>query len=699
MSPELRQLIIRSKWHQGAIAAVTALLPADDAELDALIGEAVRGNDIAGFLNVTVAALEMGRAVDARHLAGGAMMMQDRYLLGCVAWHMSGELPEPLLHAMQHTILKGNTEAAALFLIAAWCKEHGDRALPTGFIPHARTFARAARTQAVSLGFLLALEQLTGDAGLRAVVEQGFAKSEAAKASKSRELAVGMGQEYLRVCKQPIKNLMPAAAPKVLAQGFTMRRAVSRIGRNEPCPCLSGRKYKHCCIGKDEERLHFSTDVAGKTIEELQLEPEPYLTVDKLRKADPHEALSWDPRKLKPGLLEEYFIKLGAFHLLERAVEALGLLPWSKSLEESWKTIAVNVSAAGRKDLAHQLMALRPDAAAIEPDLSLSLALLLADDDPGKMNQMIDECVMEVLQGGTPGKGMGLAYELLMSRYRGLGIFVARSMIPLLSPEKASKLFEYLLHARDKLNLPPEDPFGEILDERFRKDDAGEGKEADALREAQQRLDAKAREVELLKAALDRLHKEIQQHEQSPPPAAPVAAPAPVPVEEPALRELRRKVEELRSTLNERHTERNELRRDLQKAHADLEGLRHKSPATVPTVATASDGSEEEDALFLPGEPFIHQPVRLIEFPKRFHEGLASIPKAVARGTLTMLGRLAAGEPAAFVGVVRLKAVHGIYRQRIGSEFRLLFKLLPDRVQVLDLVPRQDLLRRIKTLQ
>ncbi|MCK4515654.1 MAG: SEC-C domain-containing protein, partial [Spirochaetaceae bacterium] len=25
-----------------------------------------------------------------------------------------------------------------------------------------------------------------------------------------------------------------------------------KIGRNDPCPCGSGRKYKHCCLGSDE---------------------------------------------------------------------------------------------------------------------------------------------------------------------------------------------------------------------------------------------------------------------------------------------------------------------------------------------------------------------------------------------------------------------------------------------------------------
>jgi hypothetical protein len=27
-----------------------------------------------------------------------------------------------------------------------------------------------------------------------------------------------------------------------------------RPGRNEPCPCGSGRKYKHCCLEKDDAK-------------------------------------------------------------------------------------------------------------------------------------------------------------------------------------------------------------------------------------------------------------------------------------------------------------------------------------------------------------------------------------------------------------------------------------------------------------
>jgi len=31
---------------------------------------------------------------------------------------------------------------------------------------------------------------------------------------------------------------------------FTLRNAKPKIGRNDPCPCESGKKYKKCCINK-----------------------------------------------------------------------------------------------------------------------------------------------------------------------------------------------------------------------------------------------------------------------------------------------------------------------------------------------------------------------------------------------------------------------------------------------------------------
>ena len=65
---------------------------------------------------------------------------------------------------------------------------------------------------------------------------------------------------------------------------------------------------------------------------------------------------------------------------------------------------------------------------------------------------------------------------------------------------------------------------------------------------------------------------------------------------------------------------------------------------------------------------------------------------------LTSAMLFVAGEPAAFVGALRLKAVPNVMRQRIGSDFRLLFRLWPERLEVIDLINRKDLDRRLKTL-
>ncbi len=47
---------------------------------------------------------------------------------------------------------------------------------------------------------------------------------------------------------------MPAAAPKPqeVKKPETFRREMPKVGRNDPCPCGSGKKYKNCCMNKEK---------------------------------------------------------------------------------------------------------------------------------------------------------------------------------------------------------------------------------------------------------------------------------------------------------------------------------------------------------------------------------------------------------------------------------------------------------------
>jgi SEC-C motif len=44
---------------------------------------------------------------------------------------------------------------------------------------------------------------------------------------------------------------------------FLAPKPVPELGRNEPCHCGSGRKYKRCCLAKDAERLRAERDAGA----------------------------------------------------------------------------------------------------------------------------------------------------------------------------------------------------------------------------------------------------------------------------------------------------------------------------------------------------------------------------------------------------------------------------------------------------
>jgi hypothetical protein len=693
MNSDLRNFIQEARFHRASVERVAEMLPANDAELDGWIAEAVAGNDLMAFMFLVTAALSRERPVDARHLAGGARLLPAPEYLASIVWRMHGDVAEHLIEGIHNTVMYGLCEAAALFVTAAWCEEHRGGVLPERLIPTARALARRAKDNTDVFGFLVALALRTNDAALNALLKQRFPGVTDAKWKDLENKCRKLGDEILVACHRPILDAVPDEPADQGATAGTMRRAVPRIGRNEPCHCGSGKKYKNCCYVKDQERLQQSSDVAGLTQRELDAAPEPHLTAARMEKTGPLEVARLDPTKIPRSLLHSYFLRLSAFHLFDRAIESFEKLGYADDLEEAWGLVMFAAVREGRKDIGERLMKLREISGFTEEKLDLSEKLLLAQDDPAKSLRLIEEAARKALQTEESEELLGLAYAVAFSKFSALGILLYRGTIPLVTPEQAAISYEQLLIVRDRLNLPPDDPISDLIDTGLARY-KDESKDAAALREAQEKFEAKRREVRALKESMERLQKEIARREQTPPPAPAASAPV-APVDKGVLRELREKVERLQSALKERHDERNALRRDLQKTQSDLDELRRNSAAA--SAANDTDADNEED-LLLPQETEGTQPVRIIEFPRNFQERLNEFPRHVARATMSTLGRIAAGEPAAFVGAVRLKACPTVMRQRIGIDFRLLFRLLPDRVKVVDLIPRQDLERKIKTL-
>jgi mRNA-degrading endonuclease RelE of RelBE toxin-antitoxin system len=315
--------------------------------------------------------------------------------------------------------------------------------------------------------------------------------------------------------------------------------------------------------------------------------------------------------------------------------------------------------------------------------------VLLVGDDPARVLQEVEASVERLLESRDLYELQRLVWALLTSPYRGLGVLLARSVLPIVDEEYVPGLFDGILDARAKLNLTGEDEFSDWMDEHaLRK---SHQHETAAAQEAQDKLAAKMEELRGVKEETARLERErdLQNRQERRESERLKTAPGPEAEAVARNRELNTKIERLSALLREGGKEKLGLRRKLEETTRENEALKSGSGTPEPKQA------EEDDDFEVPG----NQPVRLLEFPEGFADTLAGFQRHAARAAMSRLGQLASGEPSAFQAIKQLKAYHGVLRVRVAGEYRLLFCLLPDRVRVVDLIRRADLDRRIDRLK
>lgn len=67
--------------------------------------------------------------------------------------------------------------------------------------------------------------------------------------------------------------------PPILTVKNKLSTMPKKLSRNAPCGCGSGRKYKHCCYGKN---FDYVTDDSGTVYQKLELSPEAAACLDVL---------------------------------------------------------------------------------------------------------------------------------------------------------------------------------------------------------------------------------------------------------------------------------------------------------------------------------------------------------------------------------------------------------------------------------
>jgi len=677
-------------YHQMALRDLASHLPAQDEALDRTLGEAVTQRDERAFTHLLLAALCGDRNVDARHLREGAALFPDLDTLGVAVAHCTGDVPEALLGAARSGRMGWEREAAALLLAAWWCQANRNGEMPPGLLGQARILARKTLFDEEVQFLLLALSDLLQDEGLSSLLSQ-------VDMPWSRALAVHVAEVLIERSQHQVLAHVPQQAEPTRLTGYTVRRAVPRIGRNAPCPCGSGKKYKKCCYDRDRDKLRHSSDVAGVTLDEMRADPELHLDQRRLLEMRSYELARLDPTRVSPelyGLLVERLALFGEHDAVVAFFDTVGYRP---ELDADLMAAVDLAADMGDENTVGRLLEIRGEQGRQGHDPSLGAQLLMWGREPDPVLRRLEEETRTLLAADNRSGWIDLAHGLLTSRFPALGILVARGVLPLTSFLDAGVLLERLLMARDRLDLSPQDPIEAAVDAvQFDFLDPREA-ESESLADVQRSLAAKEAEVEHLKRQVTALHDTLERdsNESAAGPQPPVVDTAePNPAADASLATLKGQLASLKTDLKQRHLERNEIRRELLKAREELEVLRREH--------IAKEGEDlqeqEEDTLLLPEEGYGAQPVRLPVFPSGFSESLARLPEGVTRVALRLIGSLAAGDGSAFRGAQRLRINREVWRQKVGLSYRLLFRLGDESLEVVALVHRQDFERFIKSL-
>jgi len=130
-----------------------------------------------------------------------------------------------------------------------------------------------------------------------------------------------------------------------------------RIGRNEPCPCGSGKKYKKCCMGAEsgkplisEGQLEKYREYSRKKAEKDPLKAEKF-AIDMAQSALSHGLANFRPKNLQESV--GLFLRRQAAQLHEDTSICLGL--YFQHLASAYKSIGAGsqeLAFAGSQELA-----------------------------------------------------------------------------------------------------------------------------------------------------------------------------------------------------------------------------------------------------------------------------------------------------------------------------------------------------------
>lgn len=505
-----------------------------------------------------------------------------------------------------------------------------------------------------------------------------------------------------------LSDILPKHRPRsVIGGDYTVRRPIPKLGRNDPCHCSSGKKYKKCCYLKDQELLRDASQYAGTTRSELKSKPGLVNDPDVI-----YNMRAYELKRLVPSELGENQLITGYQCALDYGLRELAfdmLVECEKRPSEQdfdrghFEDLLDRVLEVGNLALARKIRDhcgehtwYRPHAIQFRFDLL---------ENPERFDPLEHDCRTSVSgildeEAEEDEPLIRLVYDCA-PRYPALAIVFARAAI-ISNPDRYlsnEMLLDIIRDARVDLDLEPwNDPAESLLD--WIEDRTQLKEKAEAENEEVKQLSSR---LETARAALTEKKQALREMEQT----VKELGSKPEKAHEPNLKDdakrhgletadhqnreetlqrLRVQVAGLKAEIGEQQEQRGQLRKMLEEERKKLSALSMQS-------ALAEQTGPDEDAVIV---EFSGKPT-LPEYTDAFRKICASLPPTLAAKAILAAGRFAAHENAIWRQTKPIKRLPEHYRIRISLDYRMIVRWQPGKsLRILDVIPRQDLESWIK---
>ncbi len=525
------------------------------------------------------------------------------------------------------------------------------------------------------------------------------------------DMALGMlekedqkGDVKFRLIGRDVLSELPAERPPVIiGDGDTVRRPVAKLGRNEPCRCGSGKKYKKCCYEKDQATIRDASAYEGITKSQLLKNPALVDDASHIEGMRPYELKKLVPASMNDVQLLTAYRGADLFGLRELALEMLLELksrPGKESLAaEHMNDLFYSALKAQDVEMVRKLSRHIPEKERYfcEPD-RLRHDLL---ENAEKFKDLEAMC-KKAFTGSNDHYLLELSYafeDILPA----MSIVFGRAAI-VSEPERQFDneiLIDAIRQRRIALDLEPwGDPIEDYWDWIISKETEGtSGRDKDEeierleeqLSEAREKSSLALKDLQEKEKELAGLEKKIHNAniiaaDKGSTLSAPERKGQAIETDEDARRQdisaLKQKIETLKGEIRSQQDSRQRLRKELQEANEIIskQNDQRKAPAAE------MDEKELEHTSIIPDK--IHVP----KFTDAFRDSCENLPSALVIKAMKAAVGFASRDNAILRQTVGIERMPDYYRIRIGIHHRLIVRQTSGNgLQILEIIPRKEL--------